>query len=329
MGKGSTLTGVALAVFRKERKKQMEFILLLVGFVLLIKGADVFVDGACNIAKLMKIPTMIIGLTIVAFGTSAPELSVSVSAALKGSNAIALGNVVGSNMVNLLFIAGISAVITPYAINKVMIRRDYPMSVLVTFVLLMTAIADFRITAAEGWILLAFFAIFMYCQIMDSVNSRAEQEDAEEKPSVPKSLLMTVLGLIAVVWGGDTVVDSASEIARMFGMSETFIGLTIIAIGTSLPEMVTSIIAARKGESDIAIGNVVGSNIFNILLILGVSSVINGIAVEQAMVVDIIILIAVSVICFIPIVIQKKLTRPVGIGMMVMYAAYTAYLFIR
>lgn len=308
----------------------MEFVMLLVGFVLLIKGADVFVDGACNIAKLMKIPTMIIGLTIVAFGTSAPELSVSVSAALKGSNAIALGNVVGSNMVNLLFIAGISAVITPYAINKVMIRRDYPMSVLVTFVLLMTAIADLTITAAEGWILLAFFAIFMYCQIMDSINSRAEQEEEEEeKPSVPKSLIMTVLGLVAVVWGGDTVVDSATEIARMFGMSETFIGLTIIAIGTSLPEMVTSIVAARKGESDIAIGNVVGSNIFNILLILGISSVINGIAVEQAMVADIAILIAVSVICFIPMAIKKKLTRPVGIAMMAMYVAYTAYLFIR
>lgn len=308
----------------------MEFVMLLVGFVLLIKGADVFVDGACNIAKLMKIPTMIIGLTIVAFGTSAPELSVSVSAALKGSNAIALGNVVGSNIVNLLFIAGISAVITPYAINKVMIRRDYPMSVLVTFVLLMTAIADLTITATEGWILLAFFAIFMYCQIMDSINSRAEQEEEEEeKPSVPKSLIMTVLGLVAVVWGGDTVVDSATEIARMFGMSETFIGLTIIAIGTSLPEMVTSIVAARKGESDIAIGNVVGSNIFNILLILGISSVINGIAVEQAMVADIAILIAVSVICFIPMAIQKKLTRPVGIAMMAMYVAYTAYLFIR
>ncbi len=308
----------------------MEFILLLIGFVLLIKGADVFVDGACNIAKLMKIPTMIIGLTIVAFGTSAPELSVSISAALQESNEIALGNVVGSNMVNLLFIAGISAVITPYAINKVMIKRDYPMSVLVAFVLLMTAMADMEITYTDGWILLAFFAIFMYCQIMDSIKASTEsKEDEEEKPSVPKSLILTVLGLAAVIFGGDMVVDSATGIARMLGLSETFIGLTIIAIGTSLPEMVTSIIAARKGESDIAIGNVVGSNIFNLLLILGVSSVITAIPVEPIMVMDMIILIAVSVICYIPIAIQKKLTRPVGIFMMAMYVAYTAYLFIR
>ena len=306
----------------------MEFIMLVIGFVLLIKGADIFVDGACNIAKLMKIPTMIIGLTIVAFGTSAPELSVSVSAALKESNAIALGNVVGSNMVNLLFIAGISAVIAPYAIQKTMIRRDYPFSVLVAAALLMVG-WDLQITRTDGFILLTFFAIFMYCQVMDSLTSRAQQEEEEEKPSVVKSILMTVIGLVAVVWGGDSVVDSATEIARMFGMSETFIGLTIIAIGTSLPEMVTSIVAARKGESDIAIGNVVGSNIFNILLIIGVSSSITAIPVEPSMIADMIILIAVSALCFIPIALSKKLTRPVGLVMVAMYCAYTAYLFIR
>lgn len=307
----------------------MEFVMLLVGFVLLIKGADVFVDGACNIAKLMKIPTMIIGLTIVAFGTSAPELSVSVSAALKESNAIALGNVVGSNMVNLLFIAGISAVITPYAIQKTMIRRDYPFSVLMAAVLFIVGY-DMEITRMDGLILLAFFIIFMYCQVMDSLTSRAQQEEEEgEKPSILKSILMTVVGLIAVVWGGDSVVDSATEIARMFGMSETFIGLTIIAIGTSLPEMVTSIVAARKGESDIAIGNVVGSNIFNILLIIGVSSSITAIPVEPAMIADMAILISVSILCFIPMAVQKKLTRPAGLVMVLMYCAYTAYLFIR
>lgn len=307
----------------------MVFVLLLIGFVLLIKGADVFVDGACGIAKLLKVPTMIIGLTIVAFGTSAPELSVSVSAALAGSNAIALGNVVGSNIVNLLFVAGASAVITPYAINKTIIRRDYPFSILVAVVLLFTALVDLHITMMEGFILLAFFAVFMYCQISDSLSAKSENEETEEKVSVPKSILMTLIGLAAVIIGGDMIVDNATEIARMFNMSETLIGLTIVAIGTSLPEMVTSVVAARKGESDIAIGNVVGSNIFNILLIIGVSSVISGINVEPEMISDILILIAVSVVCFVPILIKKRLSRGMGIFMAVMYVIYTAYLIMR
>jgi cation:H+ antiporter len=307
----------------------INFLWLIIGFVLLIKGADVFVDGACNIAKLMKVPTMIIGLTVVAFGTSAPELSVSVSAAIKHSNAIALGNVVGSNMVNLFFIAGISAVILPFAVKRVMIRRDYPFAVLISFVLLMLAL-DGEISRTDAWILISFFAVFMYCQINDCIGSDIKSEDKEEeKISAAKSLIFTVIGLVAVVSGGELTVNSAAQIARMFGLSETFIGLTIIAIGTSLPELVTSIMAARKGESDLAIGNVIGSNIFNILLIIGVSSAITEIPVESSMIMDMIILVVLSAVYFIPIAAQKKLSRPVGICMVLTYFAYTAYLFMR
>lgn len=303
-------------------------ILLLIGFILLIKGADILVDGACDIASFMGVPTMIIGLTVVAFGTSAPELSVSVSAALHGSNEIALGNVVGSNLVNLLFIAGLSAVILPFQVKPVMLKRDYPFSVIASIALLIISVNDGKISTKEGIVLLLMFAVFMCTQAADSFKNNSDNTE-KEKPAVLRGLLFTAIGLAAVVFGGHIVVDNSVVIAKTFGLSEAFIGLTIVAIGTSLPELVTSVVAAGKGESDLAIGNVVGSNLFNIMLIIGVSAVITPIPVESAMINDMVILAAVSIIFFIPMLIKKKVSRLNGAVMALTYFAYTAYLFLK
>ncbi len=317
-------------------------IYLIVGFVLLVKGADFFVEGASSIARRLRIPTIVIGLTIVAFGTSAPELAVSLSAAIKGSNDIAIGNVVGSNMFNLLVVIGVSAMISPLAVKKSMIKKDYPLSIFAALLLGVLCLDSVLFQAKEttlgrmdGVILLVCFAFFMCVTVHEGLRGRKdakkEHEEEVENMSFPigKSILLLIVGLAGIVFGGDLSVEGAKEIARAFGLSEALIGLTIVAVGTSLPELVTSIVAARKGESDIALGNVVGSNLFNVFFILGSSAAILPMQVSGTYVYDIGLLILVSVLIYIPIVKNQKVGRVMGTVMTLSYVAYTAYLIMR
>lgn len=314
---------------------------LILGFLLLVKGADLFVDGASSIAKRLRIPSLIIGLTIVAFGTSAPELAVSVTAALKGSNDIALGNVVGSNMFNLLVVIGVSAMICPLTVEKSMMKKDYPLSIGATILLAILVMDQFlwhkdtmSLSRIDGIILLIVFAFFMYLTIREGLAKRKEHLQSQEveipvKYNLPVSLLLSVAGLLGIIFGGDMTVNSAKEIARAFGLSEALIGLTIVAIGTSLPELVTSVVASKKGESDIALGNAVGSNLFNILFILGTSSTIRPMGISPTYLFDIGFLILVSLLVFIPIVAKQKISRGVGAVMTGAYILYTVYLIMR
>ena len=314
---------------------------LILGFLLLVKGADLFVDGASSIAKRLRIPSLIIGLTIVAFGTSAPELAVSVTAALKGSNDIALGNVVGSNIFNLLVVIGVSAMICPLAVEKSMIKKDYPLSIGATLLLGLLVMDQFlgkkdamSLSRLDGIILLAGFALFMYLTIREGLAKRKEQLQSQEeeipvKYSLPVSILLSVAGLLGIIFGGDMTVNSAKEIATAFGLSEALIGLTIVAIGTSLPELVTSVVASKKGESDIALGNAVGSNLFNILFILGVSSTILPMSVSPTYLYDIGFLLVVSLLVFIPVAAKQKISRGTGAAMTGAYILYTIYLIMR
>ena len=315
---------------------------LIVGFVLLVKGADFFVEGASSIAKRMHIPTIVIGLTIVAFGTSAPELAVSLSAAIKGSNDIAIGNVVGSNIFNLLVVIGVSAMISPLTVKRSMIKKDYPLSIFAAVLLGVLCLDSVLFHAKEttlgrmdGVSLLVCFVFFMYITVREGLRGRKdakkEHEDEVENMSFPigKSIVLLVVGLAGIVFGGDLSVEGAKEIARAFGLSEALIGLTIVAIGTSLPELVTSIVAAKKGESDIALGNVVGSNLFNIFFILGCSATILPMHVSGTYIYDIGLLIIVSVLAFIPIAKSKKVGRVMGGVMTLAYVAYRVYLIMR
>ena len=309
---------------------------LVIGFAFLVKGADLFVDGSSSVAKKFHIPSVVIGLTIVAFGTSAPELAVSMSAALKGSNDIAIGNVVGSNIFNTLVVLGASAALTPIAVEKGIIKKDYPLSIFAAVLLAVLSLDIFfgkdamTIGRVDGVILLVCFAFFLYTTIKTALKGNGEAEDDEIK-DVPlwKSLLFIAIGLAGIVWGGDLTVEGAKDIARFFGLSEALIGLTIVACGTSLPELVTSVIAAKKGESDIAVGNVVGSNIFNIFFILGTSAAILPMNVSNSYVVDMAVLVATMIIPFIVIAKTKKVTRANGLIMIAAYVAYTVYLIIR
>lgn len=313
---------------------------LIIGFIFLIKGADYFVDGASSIAKRLQIPSFIIGMTIVAFGTSAPELAVSLSAALKGSNDIAIGNVVGSNIFNTLVVLGASAAITPISVEAGIIRKDYPLSVFAAVLLGIMSLDTFLFHAPEttlghtdGIILLLVFAFFMYSTIKDGFRQRqaSNHEDETGASDIPagKSLFIILVGLVGIILGGDLSVDGAKEIARAFGLSEALIGLTIVAFGTSLPELVTSMIAAKKGESDIAVGNVIGSNIFNIFLILGLSAAILPMDISSTYVYDILVLIAVMTATYLPIAKTKRVGRGMGIVMIISYLLYTVYLIMR
>ena len=315
----------------------LSFVMLVIGFVLLVWGADKFVEGASALARKMGVSPLLVGLTIVAFGTSMPELAVSVTAALRGANEIAVGNVVGSNMFNLLVVAGLSAVICPLVMDKMLLRRDWPLSIFAAVLLLVAIAPDHVIARWEGAVLLVIFAVILSRQIKAALNDRAqlaaaEAEAAEEAAEMTKSPVMIwvniVLGLACIVLGGQLAVNGATGIARMFGLSETLIGLTIVAIGTSLPELVTSIVAARKGQNEIAMGNVIGSNLFNILLILGVSSVITPIPVQATSITDCLFLIAISVVFYLP-ARKGKLGRLPGAVMAAVYVAYTAYLIMR
>ena len=310
---------------------------LVIGFVLLVKGADYFVDGSSSLAKRFRIPSVVIGLTIVAFGTSAPELATSLSAAIKGSNDIAVGNVVGSNIFNTLIVLGASAAITPIAVSRGVIKRDFPLSIFAAVLLAVLSLdtvlfgkEQMEIGRFDGLILLVCFAAFLYLTVRQGLKGRTENEE-EEIEALPlwKSLLFIALGLGAIVLGAAWAVDGAKAIAKVAGMSDALIGLTIVAFGTSLPELVTSVVAARKGESDIAVGNVVGSNIFNIFLILGASGTILPMTMDDSYVFDMIVLSLVMILSYIPIARTKKVSRSFGIIMIVAYVAYTAYLIVR
>lgn len=305
----------------------LNVVLLLVGFVLLIKGADFFVDGSSSVAKLIGVPGFVIGLTVVAMGTSAPEAAVSISAGVQGSNEIAISNVVGSNIFNLLMVAGICALIKPYKIEKEMLYRDFPVNIVVSVVLLLMALTGKILSRFNGILMLVLFIAYIAFILFVAFRNRDTQIGDDVKTMSPVlSVVAIVGGIAAVIFGGNLVVNNAQEIALALGWSETFIGLTIIAIGTSLPELVTSIVAAKKGESGLALGNVIGSNIFNIMLILGLSSSVNPINVDQSAIVNLVVMISVTVLIFIPCVIKKGMGRIVG-GLSVLgYAGYTAYL---
>lgn len=322
----------------------LNILLLIVGFVGLIKGADFFVDGSSALARIFKVPGVIIGLTIVAMGTSAPELAVSTSAAIQGANEIALSNVVGSNIFNLLGVLGVCALIRPIPVEKSIIKRDFPFSILITIGLfIVTGIRlfsgfDFQntgmlenigmISRPVGIVLLIVFVGYIGTLIFLAKRNKVTENDNGKDMPVWKCLLLIVVGLACIIIGGQLVVDNAKGIAAALGMSETLIGLTIVAIGTSLPELVTSIVAARKGENGLAVGNVVGSNIFNILFILGVSATIHPIAVNYASVIDLLILVVVSIATYI-FSLTKKISRIEGAVMILMYAATTVFAIVR
>ena len=305
----------------------MEYILLIVGFLLLIKGADLFVDGSSSLAKILKIPTVIIGLTIVAMGTSAPEASVSINAAMAGNNDIALSNVVGSNIFNSLVVVGVCAAMQVFVVNKDILKRDLPINIIVSIVLVVI-LFDGKLGRIDGIILLVGMITYISMMISSALKNRVEEENVEAQP-LPKSLLFIVVGLAAVIFGGDLVVDNASIIATSLGLSQNFIGLTIVAIGTSLPELVTSIVATRKNESALALGNAVGSNIFKILFILGMSATISPLLVLNESIIDSIILIGVALLLFVFARSKEEMGKKEGLICVTLYIAYTAYLFIR
>lgn len=314
----------------------MEYILLLIGFILLIKGADFFVDGASSIAKVLRIPTLIIGLTIVAFGTSAPEVAVSVTSAIQAQNEIAIGNVVGSNIFNLLLVVGIASMISPLKVKKSIIIKEFPFTILAGFVLLILSL-DIKfqsgttnmITRSDGLMLLVMFGIFMYYLIELALTSRDQTEEIGDVMPLGKSIPISLGGIVAIVIGGKLVVDSATSIALTLGMSQNLVGLTIVAIGTSLPELVTSIVAARKGESDIALGNVIGSNIFNVFLILGLSSVIHPIAVDSQVIVDMTFMLITTILTYMFAITKKKIVRYEGVILAVLYISYMVFIIVR
>lgn len=307
----------------------LQFVLLVIGFVLLMKGADWFVDGASKIADKFGIPHIVIGLTIVAFGTSAPEAAVSISAALKGSVGLAISNVVGSNIMNVLLILGLASVIYPLAVKKSAIQFDIPFVFAVSLLLLIFGVTDGVIGRVDGlifWALLIGYIVYMIRLTKKSQASDDSFEAADAEDKVWKLLLLILVGGVMIVVGSDVTVDAASAIAVEFGMDDRLIGLTIVAFGTSLPELVTSCIAARKKETDIAVGNIVGSNLFNILFVLGTSAVITPIAYHAEFIFDSVVAVLVMVVLWLFVFRKQKLSRACGAVMLVLYAAYFANL---
>ncbi|MGV8906067.1 MAG: calcium/sodium antiporter [Acetobacterium sp.] len=315
----------------------MSFVLLVIGLILLVKGADFFVEGSSSIARRFNIPSMVIGLTLVAFGTSAPELAVSINGSLSQANGIVFGNVVGSNIVNILFILGLSAFIRPINIKTKTILKEMPFAILTTLAMMVMVMDGLingdpvsAIARSEGWVLLLFFAIYLYSMVEIAVLSNdIYPEDEIKQMAIGKSVLFTVGGLIAVTLGANIAVKGAIEIATMFGLSEALIGLTIVAIGTSLPELITSVVAAKKGENDIAVGNIVGSNIFNILFVLGISGVIYPVDIAAENYADLWILLASMVVVVVLMFTGKKLKRWEGALMMLGYIGYTVFIIMR
>ena len=306
----------------------LAFAALVAGFVLLVKGADFFVDGAVGIAARFGIPQLVIGLTIAAMGTSMPEAAVSITSALKGSAGITVGNVVGSNIMNILVILGLTAVITPIAVQRSTRRFEIPGMIAVSVLFLVFGYTGGEIVRFEGIIMWLVFIGYLGYLLWIAKNNKAEESDEEDKKwSLPVQLFAIVGGIAAIVLGSDLAVDGATAIAKAFGMSDRIIGLTIVAFGTSLPELVTSVTAARRGKADIAIGNIVGSNIFNILFVAGTTALITPVVFEAKFVVDSIIAIVAAVILLVSVCNKDmKLKRPAGAVMLVCYGVYLAYL---
>lgn len=311
-------------------------VLLIIGFAFLVKGADAFVEGSSSIAKHFQVPSLIIGMTIVAMGTSLPETAVSVTASIAGSNALAVSNAVGSNIFNLMVVIGVCAVLTPVAVQKSSLKIDIPFSIVCALLLLVLAHDRMMLTRVNGLILIVLFAFFILYMIrsaqhsMNNEDSEFAAEAADMKVmSVPKSLIFIVIGIAGITLGSDWVVDGAKTIASAFGISENLIGLTIVAFGTSLPELMTSIVAARKNEVDMALGNAVGSNIFNILMVLGIASALSPISFIQENIIDIIILVGFSFIVWLMAWTKHRLDKIEGLAMILLYAGYVVYICIR
>jgi len=317
----------------------MSYLILIIGFILLIKGADIFVDGAAKIAKKFGIPSIIVGLTIVSLGTSAPELSVSLIASFEGNNGITIGNVLGSNIFNTLMVLGVTAIIMPIVIKKNSVIKDYIINIVVSIVLLVLTFGrvllnkEAALTRISGIILLILCTIYTLYLIKSAKSRKEEDSEEEEDIKILSCIIKIILGIIGIIAGGNLVVSSASDIAYSFGLSDKLVGLTIVAVGTSLPELVTTIIASIKGENDIAIGNVLGSNIFNILLILGVSSSINAIPISSSLLIDILFLIVISIILGIFMFKGKKdklkLDKLEGLILVLLYIIYMIYIISR
>ena len=304
-------------------------LLLVLGFVLLIKGADYFVDGASSVAKKFRIPSIIIGFSIVAMGTSLPECAVSVTASLANNNALAISNVVGSNIFNLMVVCGASAIFAPLAIQKSTLLKEFPFSIFCALLLLVLGYTSFNLGRMEGIVLLVLFLVYLLWMIFSALKNRQEiDEDVNILPTW-KCLLFIIGGAIAIKYGGDFVVDGASFIATKMGFSQNLIGLTIVALGTSLPELVTSIVAARKNEVDMALGNAIGSNIFNILLVLGVAGAISPVAFIMENVIDIILLTIMSSYVWILAWTKNHINKTEGISMILIYVIYLVYICIR
>lgn len=304
----------------------LRLLLLVVGFVMLVKGADWFVEGAAGIAEKFGIPQLVVGLTIVAMGTSMPEAAVSITAALKGNAAITIGNVVGSNILNVLLILGVTSAIVAVAVSRSTVKIEIPYMLVITLLLLVLGHTGDEINFWEGVVLWAAFLLYLgYLFYMAKKDRHSGAEEAEIRP-VWKLLLYTALGLLLVVWGSDVTVDAATAIARTAGMSQRFIGLTIVAFGTSLPELVTSVSAALKGKADIAIGNIVGSNIFNILFVVGTTALITPVTFEAGFVIDTLIAAAAGILLWMGVCRKQILNRGCGILMLVCYAGYFVYL---
>lgn len=322
--------------------------LLVLGFVMLVKGADWFVDGAAGVAERFGIPQLVIGLTIVAMGTSSPEAAVSIAAALKGSADITIGNVVGSNILNIFIILGLTATIVSVAVAKSTIMIEIPYMILVTAVLLVFGYTGKQISLVEGFVFLGMFVVFLIYLFKMSKEDKDDTENAESadvKESADKKenadtkkvakkkpmwqlLFLTIIGLVLIVWGSDVAVDAATVIAKKIGLTERFIGLTIVALGTSLPELFTSVSAAMKGKADIAIGNIVGSNIFNILFVVGTTALITPVAFQKNFIIDTSIAIAAGILLWLCVFRKKKLTRAGGITMLLCYVGYFIYLLV-
>ncbi len=311
---------------------------LVVSFVLLVKGADYFVDGCVSIARLLRVPDLIIGLTIVAMGTSAPEAAVSISGAITDpSNAgITVGNIFGSNILNILIILGLSAVIVPISVDRSLLKKDFPFLMVSAIIMpILFYLFDMKGARIAGLIIIAIFILYMVITVRDALKSRklalsaeAESAPAEKPMSVPKSIIYAVAGLAVVIGGGQLAVFCAKYIARGVGISEDLIGLTIVALGTSLPELITSTVAAKKGNSDLALGNIVGSNLFNVLMVLGLSMVIAPFSVTMDNIIDGIVVIGASLVCYIS-AFGKKIGRLWGVVYLLLYAVYLTYIIMR
>jgi cation:H+ antiporter len=303
--------------------------MLVIGFVFLVKGADWFVEGAAGIEVKLGIPEIIVGLTIVAFGTSAPEAAVSITSSLTGNNAMAVSNVIGSNLFNILMVIGVSALLGDLLMEKSVLNKDLPFLVAITILFAAFILIGWNITNIEGIILLIILIAYILYLIRSSKKSADANKVEKAKLSLPKSIIFIVIGLAGIILGGDLVVNSASDIAMALGMSETLVGLTIVAIGTSLPELVTSLTALKKGENQLVIGNVIGSNIFNILFVLGASSAISAIPLDSSMLIDVVFMIAVTILCFIFGKTQEKYDKKEGIILVALFIVYMAFAILR